>query len=326
MNLNHLNITLASDENYAEFVGVVIVSLLTNNKWAERITVHLLSNGISDTTLSKLKTLMPAERGELSVYPIDNLQSRLGIKVPNTIAITSYARLFLPQLLPNDVERVLYVDCDTVVADSVQSLYQTSLTDDDWVAGVLDTLPDDEAKVKIGIKSGASYFNAGVLLINLAAWREFDVTSRCLNFLLAHNGTVHHHDQGIINAVCDGHKVTVHPRFNATSNYYSHPYRLLLSTNEPFYTEQEFLEARESPAILHFTEGFYNRPWIANSLHPLREVWHKYHRLTPWSTSSLRPDHRSAAVKLLSWTFLNLPYGCYKVLSRIISLLGSIKK
>ena len=227
MNLNHLHIALASDQNYAEFVAVVLVSLFDTNKWQEFTTIHLLSNGIDEATIGKLRQHIPDGRGELLVYNISTLKEDLGIDVPPTIAITTYARLFLPQLLSPDVDRVLYLDCDVVVSGSVGDFYKVPF-DKNWIAGVRDILRVNYTKTAVGLNLNDEYFNAGVLMINLTAWRENDVTNKCLMFLLDHGGNVLHHDQGIINGVCKDHKVVVHPKYNVNTSYFSHPYSLIL--------------------------------------------------------------------------------------------------
>ena len=321
MNNNHLHVALASDKNYAEFVAVVMVSLFDTNQWQDFTTIHLLSNGIDNETLDKLTRHIPNGRGELKVYDIKTLKEDLGIDVPPTIAITSYARLFLPNLLSDDVERVLYVDCDVVVSGSVKSFYSVQM-DGAWIAGVRDTLYNDSTKTGVGLLATDEYVNAGVLMINLAAWREYNVTRLCLDFLLEHDGKVLHHDQGILNGVCKNHKIVVHPKYNTTSSYFSHPYWLLKKSNHPFYSQQEVNEATSAPAIIHFTEGFLNRPWIENSLHPLRDIFAHYHQLTEWADVPPRPDKRSLANRVLAWSFLNLPYWVYTCVSNIINLMS----
>ena len=279
MDNNHLHVALASDQNYAEFVAVVMVSLFDTNHWQDFTTIHLLSNGIDENTITKLRQHVPDGRGELKVYDIRSLKEDLGIDVPPTIAITSYGRLFLPDLVSEDVERVLYVDCDVVVNDSVKDFYCVQF-DGQWVAGVRDTLYGESTKTAVGMAPSDEYLNAGVLLMHLKEWRNNHVTQQCLDFLLEHDGKVVHHDQGIINGVCNHHKLVVHPKFNVTTSYFSHSYSLLKRHNTPFYGHQEVNEAIKAPAIIHFTEGFYNRPWIDNSLHPLRDVFIRYHSMT----------------------------------------------
>ena len=318
-----MHIVLASDTNYAEFVAVMMTSALANN--TDYIHFHLLSNGIDDFTIHRLKAQIPFGKGELNTYDIRNLPAKLPVRVPDTIAISSYARLFLTSILPDSIAKVLYLDCDTVVADDLAELWDTPLQDS-YLAGVLDTLPDNESKLNVGLSTDAPYINAGVLLINLDLWREDNLQQRFLDFLLAHNGQVHHHDQGIINGVCRGKIAIVHPRYNCTSNYFSHPYYLLRRTNNPFYTRQECEEATSHPAILHFTEGFYNRPWITNSLHPMASVYHYYHNMTPWSNTPLRKDKRTRLVRFLSWEFLHLPYPIYDFSAKCVTRIAKLIK
>lgn len=318
-----MHLAIASDTNYAEFVAVVIASATANNH--DYIHFHLLSNGIDNKTIWRLQEEIPAGKGELHVYDIHDLKDRLQIQVPNTIAISSYARLFLPSILPAEVEKVIYVDCDTVIASDLSELWDTDLQNN-YVAGVLDTLPDNESKIKVGLSATDPYINAGVLLINLDLWRKEHLQDRFIDFLIAHNGHIHHHDQGIINGVCKGQICIIHPRYNCTSNYYSHPYKLVWRTNTPFYTKQEYTEATDCPVILHFTEGFFNRPWIANSLHPMASVFHHYHEMTSWHDVPLRKDKRSQLVRFLSWEFLNLPYPIYNFTAKSVTMFASIIK
>ena len=317
MNEKDLHVVLATDNNYAEFVAVVIVSLLQTNPQFESIHVHLLANGVNDATIQKLQHHLLQDRAQLHVYDISDLEQRLGIQVPNSIAISAYARLFMASLLPTDLDRVLYLDCDVVVSDDITSFWEMNI-EGFLIAGVLDTLSTNRTKTDIGLPTDAPYVNSGVLLINLKSWREENMQQCFLDFLLSHNGHVTHHDQGIINATCHGRIQIVHPRFNLASNYLSHPYKMLASMNTPFYSENEVEEAKKYPAIIHFTQGFYNRPWVKNSMHPLVERVNYFHKQTEWDGTPLRPDKRSLAMRILSWVFLNLPLWMYNATQRII--------
>lgn len=321
---NHLHIAIASDSNYAEFVATVITSLFATNSEFEKISIHLLSNAIVPDVLDKIKRHIPSDSGDLNIYDISDIQTRLSISVPNTIAISAYARLFLSDIIPTNIDRILYVDCDVVFNQSIKPLWDMEMNDES-IAGALDTLPDATSKLNIGINVDSPYVNSGVLLINLKHWRTINIQQQFIDFLLSHGGNVHHHDQGIINAVCTD-KIIVSPKYNLISTYLSHPYRLLKRTNEPFYDDETIDDAKQNPAIIHFTEGFFNRPWIKNTKHPLASIYQKYHSQTEWHSSPLRPDKRSLAVKTLSWSFLNMPYPIYSFISKVISTLHSILK
>lgn len=318
------HVTLASDSNYIEFVATVLVSLFKNNPDAN-FAVHLLANALSDDDVCKVQKHIPQERGELFVYPIENFEERFKVEVKATIAITSYARLFLPAILPAEVERVLYVDCDVLFTSPIDEFYNVDFGDS-LVAGALDTLADDTAKVSIGCRVDEPYLNSGVLMIPLDKWRKENVQQQFVDFLVARNGNVKHNDQGIINAVCKGRKFIVSPRYNVNSNFYTHPYPLLKECNTPFYSLQEYEAAKAQPAIIHFTEGFLNRPWIANSLHPYKNEYLEYRALTLWKDTPLRKDKRSLAAKSLAYVFLNFPYALYRLYSTVLGALSRLKR
>ncbi len=320
----HLHIALASDNNYAEFVAIVLTSLFATNKNFEKISVHLLSNKIQSQIINRLDDIVKTNSGELFVYDISDIKTRLNIKVPDTIAISSYARLFLSELIPNEIKKIIYLDADIIINNDLYDIWSSIITEY-HVGGVRDTLPNSDSKIRIGLSCTDEYINAGILLINLEKWRKDNIQQKFINFLLKHNGNVHHHDQGIINAVCQN-KLILHPKYNLTSTYLSHPYLLLAKTNIPFYSHRDVEEAIANPVIIHYTEGFYNRPWIANSKHPLANIFEKYWNLTNWGEIIYRPDKRSVAVKILSWSFLNLPYWAYYLVSNSISIMHKLVK
>ena len=322
--LKDMHIVLASDNNYAPFVSVAIVSLLRTNPDLEVLHVHLLANGVSEATLQKIQDIPGRERLHLHTYDISNLREMLQVDVPDTIAMSSYARLFMADILPKDIDKVLYLDCDVVAAASLKELWQTDMGKM-WVAGVLDVLYNYEPKVAVGMQADEPYLNSGILLVNLKAWREECLTQRFLDFLLAHDGTVYHHDQGIINGVCRGKKIVVHPRYNMTSSHFSHPGKFVRRLIIPYYTDKELAEGRTAPALIHFTEGFYNRPWKHHCNHPMKQLFFDNLRLTPWADMPLQPDTRTLVVKVISWEFLNLPLWCYNATQWIIGAIKNAK-
>lgn len=318
----HLHIAIASDENYARFVATLITSVIKNNSNFQQISFHLLSNGISETTLDKIKASIKYEKHHLIFYDISDLEERLSIEVPKTIALTAYARLFMNRIISEDIDKVLYLDTDIIVVNQLDKVWNIEL-EDNLVAGCLDIFEGDSAKIKVGLSSFDPYFNSGVLLINLKQWRNENIDLKFVDFLKSHNGKVYHHDQGIINGVCKDRITILPPEYNLHSTVFSHPYSLIVKIIQPYYKQQEYDNALEKPVIIHFTEGFYNRPWKNNCTHPYRHAYKKYQNLTLWKGTPLLPDNRSIAVRVLSYTFLKLPYPFYKITSK---LLGTISK
>jgi lipopolysaccharide biosynthesis glycosyltransferase len=317
------HITAASDENYACHIAALIQSLINNHSHDIHFTFHLLSNDILPETLTKLSQNTD-DRIDLCIYDISNLHERLPQNIPTTIALTAYARLFLTTILPEDIDRVLYMDCDTIVNGSLEELFTLSLHDK-LAGGVLDTLPDNNAKTSIGLSPTDPYFNSGILLIELKKWKEENIQEEFINYLLACNGKVHHHDQGIINHVLRDKMFVLPPKYNLTSNFFSHSFHYLSRRNNPFYAQNEIAEALRFPVIIHYTEGFLLRPWVTGSEHPLRSIYLRYKKLTAWEDSPLLADRRSWYVKLLAYEFLHLPSCCYHLTSSLFSFCSWLK-
>ena len=326
-NPEHIHIAIASDENYSRFVASLIASVIDNNRKLSRLTFHLLLNKVSESSVSKIKEVADGSNYtvDIQMYDISDLQNRLGVSVPPSIALTAYSRLFMNRIIPEDVSKILYLDTDIIIAGDLYELWNTELGDC-AVAGCLDIFEGTGSKTDIGLSPDAPYVNSGVLLINLDKWRCVNMDKMFVDFLFLHNGNVRHHDQGIINAVCKDSLKLLPPQYNLHSTVFSHPFKLIKEISKPHYSQAEFKYAFEHPVIIHFTEGFYNRPWKMNCKHPYRKAYEKYRDRTAWRGTALEPDNRSFVVKSLSYTFLNMPYWCYKLMSYMVKVLSELLK
>ena len=324
---NHLHVLIASDANYAEFVSTVCVSLFATNTNFEKISIHLLSNNIPQETINIIEHYIPQNgRGKLCVYDISNIYN-MGLsfdKDKSGFSVTSYARLLSTKILPSDISRILYVDCDVIFNNDVREFWSIDLTDV-WIAGVLDAHMNTLCKTELGLPEDYPYINAGVLLINLDEWRNVNIINKWQDVLDEYNGNVFHQDQGIINEACIGHIKLVHPKYNITSTYFSHPYKQIKKMNIFFYSKEEYEEAKNNPSIIHFTEGYLGRPWIEGTNHPYSYLFEKFHSKTIWKDSPLRKDGRPLPIKLLGWELKNCPYYVYELTSRILNNIVKLK-
>lgn len=94
-------------------------------------------------------------------------------KFSKRISMATYYRCILSKLLPTDIDRLLYLDCDIVIVGDISEYWNTPLSDETGVAAVADMGCDEAARYEIlKYPMEDSYFNAGVLLINLNYWRK----------------------------------------------------------------------------------------------------------------------------------------------------------
>lgn len=305
-----LNIVIASDCNYLHLVSTCVVSLFETNS-DEKLYIHLLSNGVDVADLGALKTIIEGYRGQLSVYPIENLRERLTVDVPSTISVTSYARLFAGSILPENLDKVLYIDCDTMFNGDMRKLFDMDLADN-LVGGVLDPLISRTYKKEIKIPMDEPYINAGVLIIPLNQWRSERMEQRFVDYLVANEGKVHHHDQGIINAVCMGRKKILPPQFNVMSNSLCYPWKELYKINTPFYNQKEYKKGISCPAIIHFTGAIYGRPWVEGCTHPYANKFLQFKAKTAYKNMPLKPNNQSILHRLEGTLYRLLPFGLFK--------------
>lgn len=317
------DIVIASDQNYFHLVSVCILSLFSTNP-GERIHVHLLSNNIDVKAIENMKTIIDRHHGELSVYPIENLRKKLTIKVPNTIPITSYARLFSGSILPVQIDKILYIDCDIMFNGPIKGLFNLDLKNS-LVCGVLDPLISSTYKKEINISVNEPYINAGVLLVSLCHWRREKLEQKFIDFLVANKGNVHHHDQGIINAVCANRKMILPPQFNVMSNSFCYPWKYLHGINNPFYTKEEYDRALTNPIIIHFTGAILGRPWIQGCTHPYNKKYIQYKCETVYKNMPLIPNNLSVLDRLEKWFYQLLPFSIFKLYMQVKYYLAFIK-
>ena len=119
--------------------------------------------------------------------------------------------MFLPDLYPN-LEKVLYLDADTVLLDDVANLFNIDLGNN-----LVGAIPDgavasikefqDYVELVVGLKDYRNYFNAGILLMNLEELRKYRFQVKFMYLLDTIKFKVAQ-DQDYLNRLCKG-RVTI---------------------------------------------------------------------------------------------------------------------
>ena len=166
-----LCVAYASDDNYAKYLGISLLSLLKTNKEFEKIDIFILDCGIKNDNKERLISVVKGYRREIHFISMKEAVSSLELNMgKRKISIASYARLFLSSVIPDTCSKILYLDCDTIVCKNLSGFWNVQL-EKHMLAGVRDTL-DRYFLRKIGLMSDDYYINAGIILVNLDAWRK----------------------------------------------------------------------------------------------------------------------------------------------------------
>lgn len=317
---NKLWIAYAADDNYAKYLGISMLSLFQKNKTFDEITVFILDYGIETSNKKRLQNIAKEFNREVAFKSVRSMVSSLDLNMgTRKISVAAYSRLFLSSIIPNSCDRILYLDCDTLVMDCLDGLWNADLGDY-LVLGVWDTV-DSYFLKKIGMKSDEYYVNSGALLINLDGWRRKNLENKFMDFIKKFDGNVPHHDQGVINAICRHKKGIIEPRYNLTSNMYSFSASTIkkLYFMENYYLQEELDDAKRNPAIIHFTQGLVGRPWEQNCIHPEREKYIKVWKESPWKEESILPDSRKLSVKIFAFIYKYAPLFLSENIYRLFS-------
>lgn len=194
-----IHLLLAADAKYGAYAGITIASVLRANPGAN-FQVHLFSNGVRQRDLRKLRGVMARADSRLVVYDLAAaLRANPHLVVRRHLNQTAYARLMLGELLPASVRRVVYLDCDVICTGDIAALWR--LGDAVPVAGAVIDRAGEGWKRLLDLPAEAAYFNSGVLLINLDAWRRRDLGREILDWIAANPDKITLADQDAVNAV-----------------------------------------------------------------------------------------------------------------------------
>lgn len=275
-----LNIVFASSDEYSPLLQIALKSLLEHNSNDFKcINIYILDDGISENNKDKIYSITHDYKCKISFIKtnFDSMNIKLApisknLNEPDiaTEYLTTYTKLFISTLLPTNVNKVLYLDCDALILGSYKDLWNIDISEY-YCAGVLDTMNEYTRKL-YGFDEDDSYINAGFLYMNLEKWRKDHVEEKFLEFLLENQGKWFMMDQGVINNVLKGKIKVVEPKYNLMFSFQFHDYDIAkkyAGWNNDYYSKEIVDESRKNPVFVHFCGFSLDRPWNNKE--------HKYH-------------------------------------------------
>lgn len=275
MSAEPLQVAVATDARYVPHTAAMLRSLVRVDP-ERTLHVHLLHGGdLTAADLAKLASVV--ERGWAQLQPHLISPERIaGLPAWDRIPVTMWHRILLPALLP-ELDRILYLDVDVLVADSIAPLFDLDLSDS--YVGAVTNVPMQHMlghAERLGLPGPEHYFNSGVLLMNLALMRRDGCTDTLLRLARERAGDLLWPDQDALNLVLAQRRLRLHPRWN------------LMNSIRQFAWSRELLdphqvdEAETAPAIVHFEGPDENKPWHILCENPYRKAYFRCRRETPW--------------------------------------------
>lgn len=278
-------------------LAVMLASVASSLADTHRAVVYVLEHDISDETKKKVESSIPADRMSirwLSVFRDRFVSIQRNLRAYEHYSIAGMFRLFLPEVLPPSLDKVLYLDCDIVVQRDLGQLWDLEVGDS-YVLAVTELNPacryvSSKRALpyyrELGLAADLKYFNAGVLVVNLRKWRAELFTERALNHLSEAGHVSRWHDQDALNAVIAGEWSELDPRWNVTLHASSGRH-LSRRNNHPW----------SDPFIVHFTSSV--KPWHTHYPFSFRDLFLHHLDRTAWANWRPSPARFDAARR---WT------------------------
>ncbi|HDR1514996.1 TPA: glycosyltransferase family 8 protein, partial [Pasteurella multocida] len=153
-----MNILFSSDDNYAYHLMVSIKSILIFND--KCISFYVFDLGISTENKNIILQMINSSKSNIVFIPVDVNDFRRFPKNIGYISLATYARLKAVDYLPSDVNKIIYLDIDTLVFDDLTPLWETNI-ENYGVAACFDSFVEyeiPEHKYTISLSSQHYYF------------------------------------------------------------------------------------------------------------------------------------------------------------------------
>ena len=305
-----MHIVLASDNYYFPYIYVAIKTLFLSNSAVKEMCVHYIEQDVTDENLDVLLQL-----GEEFGRKIDIVKFYIPKEFDNILPAygaaskTTYAKFWFASMFPNE-DRVLYLDPDVIVMDSLEEMYNIDFKNN-LIAGVIENLPSYHMKASL-LSEEDSYINGGMVLCNLVAWRSFDFEHKAMERL---KDTTHNlnYDQGILNELCKGKVLVLSPKYNALAETFEFKSAKKIMKRYGFshyYSQEEIDEAINTPAIIHFTGFLYGKPLSTKCDHPYTAYFQEKLSESPVKYS-LNDNEIDFKKKMRKFFLRNMPFLMY---------------
>ena len=283
-----MNILLSTDNKYVMPTGVLMHSISINNP--VDVNYYLMVNEeFTKESEDELRQVANQYGNYISFHIITEDVTRVlpfgKENMPGHVSIATYYRLFVAQVLPQNVHKIIYMDGDMIVRGSLEKLWNTDL-DGYAIAAVHDMDEQkhiDSKRLPYPMETG--YFNAGMQLINVDYWRKNDSLSIFMDFLKVYANKIVYHDQDVLNSCLYDKKKWVPLTYNFQNGF------LLKEKCYPKSIEKEVEETLGNPIVIHYSTDM--KPWNIGCFHPYRDVWRKYKKLSQWKKINYEGDHAS---------------------------------
>ena len=271
---DNIKVAFCIDEGYAQHLAVALASLFLHNE-NNKIDIYIASPPLRPESLSRLQKLGAVFSGNLIFKEVEE-ERVADFREHLHLSRAAYFRILLSELLP-EVDKLIYLDCDLVIEADLSPLWETDLSGF-AAAGVDEENPAQTSRLDL---NDDVYINSGILVLNLAYWREHQLTKKCLDWVRDNPGRNILLDQDAINVTLRYKKKTIDIKWNLN----------------PVPLESLDVLKKYPQRIIHF--GGPVKPWHRCYDFSMQQIYKKYLAFTDWNNDFILQEPKNTGQSCL---------------------------
>ena len=290
--MKQIDYLYAADNNFANVLGTSLYSLCMKN-YDNIHKVYIISQGILEENKQKIQAISKKFKIEIGFIEMPDFNKILGKQVDiKRYSASMFSRIMISSLLPKDVKRIIYLDCDTLIMKNLEELWNYDL--EGKTVGAVNDYRSIYYQKNLKISSNNCYINSGVLLIDLERYRKNEYENKLLSSIERYNGIFEFPDNDAICKVLQNDIHLLPLKYNVSSVFFMTTEKEIERLRRPHitYSNTTIAEAKKNPSIVHFTTCFLmkGRPWLKGCNHPLVQEYIKIYEQTPWKNEEFSEE------------------------------------
>lgn len=290
-----IDIVINTDDNYIQHCMAMLCSLYENNREHE-ITLHIMMKSLSDRCKNYIKNISLKYNNNCIFYAVDeSLLDGVQFRKQRPLSKAAYYRLLLSSVLPKNLEKVLYLDCDIIVLRDISEIFNIEL-DNYALAASIDTFPySQQHRLQLHMEADERTFCSGIMLVNLKYWRNHKCEEGLLEYAKRHRKIVYLHDQDVLNYYFKKKWFLLPPKWNKVAGTIR-PIPFLYNKH---FDIDDYIKR---PMLYHYA-SIDVKPWL-NAYTPEKNSYIKYLKLSDYKECAFIKVTRPTFIKLMITTII----------------------
>lgn len=274
--MNEINLALCTDDNFIKPTLVAVDSVLQSSKHSF-FNVFIVTSGITEHSMAMIANFAQkvTDSAKIKILTADKrLLKSCPIKDGDHVSYAAYLRILLPSILPENINKILYIDGDILCVSDIKDFYDLNLDGKSSAAVPDERNNSKEIFSRLNYPETCGYFNSGVMLINLENWRKNNIQSKALEYISKNPEKCIWHDQDALNKILAGTVLFSPFRYNLTQGFLFDKEQLEIDAS--FWPEID--SAIKNPCLIHYCAAY--KPWHIECNSPFKKIWRENYKKT----------------------------------------------